>query len=191
MGDGVIVREGAVVHRSTKPGGFTEVGPGSWLMGFCHLGHDCHLGARVLVGNTSLLAGHVDVGDDCFLSGGTGFHQFIRIGEGSMVGGNGRMSLDVPPYTLCAERNELYGLNIVGLRRRKFAAATISELKQLYKAVYQSPSLRKNAGAAAGLATTEHGKKFLAFFAGGKRGFIRPPSAGTQNPESDETQNAE
>jgi UDP-N-acetylglucosamine acyltransferase len=175
IGDRTVLREGATVHRSTHAGGFTEVGPDALLMGCSHVGHDCRVGARVILGNGALLAGHIEVGEGSFLSGGTVFHQFLRIGEGVMVSGNARLGLDVPPFTLAAERNELHGLNLVGLRRRGFDAATIAELKRLYAAVYASGAPRANAAAAVGLAQTEPGKRFLAFFAGGTRGFLRPP----------------
>jgi UDP-N-acetylglucosamine acyltransferase len=177
IGDRTVLREGATVHRSTKAGGFTEVGADVLLMGCSHVGHDCQVGARVVMANCALLAGHIDVGEGSFLSGGTVFHQFIRIGEGVMVSGNARLGLDVPPFTLAAERNELHGLNLVGLRRRGCDAATIAELKKLYLAVYQSGSPKANA--AASHAKTELGKKFLAFFAGGKRGFLRPVKSGS------------
>jgi UDP-N-acetylglucosamine acyltransferase len=174
IGDGTVLREGATVHRSTTAGGFTEVGAGAFLMAHSHVGHDCHVGAKVVMANGALLAGHIEVGEGSFLSGGTVFHQFIRIGEGVMTSGNARIGLDAPPYTIAAERNELHGLNLVGLKRRGFDAATIAELKLLYKTVYQGGSPAANAKAAAHLAKTEPGKKFLAFFAAGKRGFLRP-----------------
>ncbi len=178
IGDGTVLREGATVHRSTKPGGFTEVGVGVLMMGHSHVGHDCHVGARVVMANCALLAGHIEVGEGCFLSGGTVFHQFIRLGEGVMASGNARIGLDAPPFTIAAERNELHGLNLVGLKRRGFDLATITELKLLYKTVYQGGSPVANAKAAAPLAKTEPGKKFLAFFASGKRGFLRPVKNG-------------
>jgi len=174
LGDSTVLREGATVHRSTKPDGFTEVGAGVLMMGHSHVGHDCHVGARVVMANCALLAGHIEVGEGSFLSGGTVFHQFIRIGEGVMTSGNARIGLDAPPFTIAAERNELHGLNLIGLKRRGFDVATIAELKLLYKTVYQGGSPAANAKAAEHLAKTEPGKKFLAFFANSKRGFLRP-----------------
>ncbi len=191
IGDGASLREGVTVHRSTKAGAFTEVGAGALLMGYCHVGHDCQVGARVVMGNGALLAGHVEIGDDCFLSGNTVYHQFMRMGEGVMVSGGARLGLDTPPYTLAAERNELHGLNIVGLRRRGANAATIAELKKLYQAVYEGGSPRKKAAflAATDAAKTAEGKRFLAFFEGGKRGFLRPggkPKGGEREAEGGE-----
>jgi UDP-N-acetylglucosamine acyltransferase len=179
IGDHTVLREGVTIHRSTKSGGYTTVGANCLLMGNSHVGHDCHVGDKVVMANCALLAGHIEVGDGCFLSGGTVFHQFMRIGEGVMVSGNARLGLDIPPFTLAAERNELHGLNLVGLRRRGYDAATIAEIKLLYKAVFAGGSPRANALKAAPLAKSEPGKKFLAFFAGGKRGFLRPLKAGT------------
>jgi len=175
IGDGAMLREGVTVHRSTKPGGFTTVGTGSLLMGHCHIGHDCQVGNNVAIGNSVLLAGHVVMFDNVFVSGGAGFHQFVRVGEGVMVGGGARIAMDIPHYTLVVERGELYGLNLVGLKRRGFDAATLSELRALYKAVYQGGSLIKRAEEAAPLAKTEAGKKFLSFFVASKRGIHRPP----------------
>ena len=174
IGDGAVLREGVTVHRATKPGVWTVIGAGALLMGNSHVGHDCQVGAKVVLANGALLAGHIEVGEGSFLSGGTVFHQFIRIGEGVMVSGNARIGLDIPPFTLATERNELHGFNVVGLKRRGCDATALAELKLLYKTVYQGGAPRANAAAAGALAKSEYGKKFLAFFVGGKRGFLTP-----------------
>ena len=48
------------------------------------------------------MAGYVEVEDGAFISGGVVIHQFSKIGELAMIGGNLRVNLDIPPYTLCS-----------------------------------------------------------------------------------------
>jgi acyl-[acyl carrier protein]--UDP-N-acetylglucosamine O-acyltransferase len=55
-----------------------------------------------------------------------------------MFSGNARVSMDVPPFTLAAERNEIHALNLVGLRRAKIGREAISELKKLFQLFYLS-----------------------------------------------------
>jgi UDP-N-acetylglucosamine acyltransferase len=175
IGAGTHLREHVTVHRSTKPGERTIVGEHCYLMANSHVGHDSKVEDRVTLANNVMLAGHVHVGSHCFLGGGSGIHQFVRVGEGAMVGGNASISRDVPPFTIVAERNALYGLNLVGLRRRKFDHAQVAELKRCFRAVYgEVGDVRAHARAAvlAG-AGGLLGAPFLAFFEGGKRGFVR------------------
>ncbi len=176
IGDATVVREGVTVNRSTKPGGFTEVGAGCFLMATSHVAHDCRIGDRVILANAVMLAGHVVVGEGTFLGGGCGMHQFGRVGAGAIVGGNASLSFDVPPFTMVAERNRLSGLNLVGLRRRGCPRETIAELKRLFARVYAASNPRREAAAAlaSGAASSAEGVLFLSFFGEGKRGIVRP-----------------
>ncbi|MBK9387464.1 MAG: acyl-ACP--UDP-N-acetylglucosamine O-acyltransferase [Planctomycetes bacterium] len=175
IGAGTFLREHVTVHRSTKPGERTIIGEHCYLMANSHVGHDSEVADRVTLANNVMLAGHVLVGKNAFLGGGSGIHQFVRVGEGAMVGGNASISLDVPPFTIVAERNALYGLNVVGLRRRKHDSAQVAQLKRCFRAVFgQVSDVRARAREAAlelegGVLATP----FLAFFEGGKRGFVR------------------
>lgn len=175
IGAGTQIREHVTIHRSTKPGERTVVGEHCYLMANSHVGHDSKVEDRVTLANNVMLAGHVHVGQNCFLGGGAGIHQFVRVGEGAMVGGNASISRDVPPFTIVAERNVLYGLNVVGLRRRKFDSAQVAQLKRCFRAVYgQIGDVRARAREA--VLALEGGvlaTPFLAFFEGGKRGFVR------------------
>ena len=40
--------------------------------------------------------GHVEISSDVFIGGGAAVHQFVRIGQGTMIGGLAKISLDVP-----------------------------------------------------------------------------------------------
>ena len=138
IGDRNVFREYCTVHRGTEPESATVIGNDCFLMGLSHIGHNCVIGNGVIICNCALLAGHVHVGDRVFISGGVVIHQFTHIGRLAMFSGNARVSQDVPPFTLAAERNEIHALNLVGLRRAKIPLPAISELKRLFQLVYLS-----------------------------------------------------
>jgi hypothetical protein len=73
-----------------------------------------------------------------FVGGGTTFHQNMRVGRLVMVQGSSAFGKDLPPFTLAAERNLVFGLNIIGLRRAKFSAAQRDEIKRAFKLLYLS-----------------------------------------------------
>lgn len=177
IGDGSVLREGATVHRSTREGEATKVGQGCFIMANAHVGHDCVVGDKVVLANGALLAGHVSVGSFCFLGGTCAIHQHCRIGEGVMIGGLARVRLDVAPYTMASEDNSLFGLNLVGLRRRGVSREAISMLQKCYRKVFLGTgSVRAIAEEALrdGWGELPEPRRFLEFFADGKRGFTKP-----------------
>lgn len=180
IGEGTVIRESVTVNRATVAGGATRIGSGCMLMAGAHVAHDCTVGDQVTIANAALLAGHVVVEDRAFISGGAVVHQFNRVGNGSMISGNSRITLDVPPYLMVAERNEVSGLNLVGLRRRGFPRDTIAEIKGAFHAVYGASSLHfaENAAEAlrSGAFASAEARAFLEFFAISARrtGFVRP-----------------
>ncbi len=176
VGKETVIREGVTIHRSTRVGGYTIIGDNCLLMGCSHIAHDCHFGNRVILANGAMFAGHASVGDDCFVGGSAVFHQFIRIGEGAMIGGNASISKDVPPFVMATERNLVFGLNLVGLKRRGFKTETIKDLKNCYNQayqVYQSPK-RWSLDSNSDVPNTSEGLRFKTFFEKGDRGFVEP-----------------
>lgn len=175
IGAGTVIRENVTINRSIHAGQDTVVGARCFLMACSHVGHDCELADDVVLANNVMLAGHVSVGSFTFVGGGAGVHQFVRIGEGVMVGGLTRLTKDVAPFLMVAERDEVPGFNVVGLKRRGFSRDSIRELKECFHAVFAGGDPRKLAAArlAAGVAGAE-ARRFLEFFAAGKRGFVRP-----------------
>lgn len=177
IGSQTMVRELVTVNRSSKAGEATVIGDHCFLMAASHVAHDCVLGERVVLANAVLLAGHVHVGSYSFFGGSAAVHQFCRVGENVMLGGNAAVTLDLPPYSMVADRNRLAGLNLVGLRRRGFSREVIADLKKCFAVVYHDKSNPRLAAAEAlkqETARTEEGRSFLQFFAAGKRGFARP-----------------
>ena len=90
IGDDVIIRESARLHRATKPGtqNATRIGNHCFLMGAIHVAHDCVLESHVTMADGALLGGHCTIGSQVFLGGGCTLHQFVRVGRLSIVGGN-------------------------------------------------------------------------------------------------------
>ena len=175
VGPRTIFREGVTVHRPARAGGSTVIGPDCFFMANTHVAHDCQVASFVTMANGAMLGGHVQVGDHAFVGGGAGVHQFVRLGESSMVAGNAAISYDVPPYSVAADRNDIVGLNLVGLRRRGFPADVMADLKRCFRSVFHGGGNGREEAARARenqeLATTLQGKAFLEFFAGGHRGF--------------------
>jgi UDP-N-acetylglucosamine acyltransferase len=104
-----------------------------------HVAHDCRVGSEVIMANNVMLAGHVTVGDRAYLSGAAAVHQYCRIGELAMVGGQAHITKDVPPYvTIDGLSSLIVGLNVVGLRRAGFDTETLAELKAAYRLAFRS-----------------------------------------------------
>ena len=181
VGAGTVLREYVTINRSIHAGQATMVGENGFLMSGAHVAHDCAVGNNVVLANNALLAGHVSVGDFSFIGGGAAIHQFTRIGEGVMVGGLARITRDLAPFIIVAERDEVSGLNLVGLKRRGFSREVIRELKEAFRAVFATPGNIRDLAARA-LASAKFGtaeaRRFLGFFAEGKRSFARPGRSG-------------
>jgi UDP-N-acetylglucosamine acyltransferase len=138
IGDNTTMRECATVNRGTAAVGKTVVGNNCLLMAYSHVGHDCLIKDNVIIGNSTALAGEVNVDDWAILSAGTMVHQFSHIGGHVMIGGAAKVRTDVPPY-IKADRDPLsyMGLNSVGLTRRGFGKERIDEIHEIYRAIYQ------------------------------------------------------
>jgi UDP-N-acetylglucosamine acyltransferase len=187
VGAGTVIREHVTINRSALPGKFTEVGANCFLMAASHVAHDCEVSDNVVFANAALLAGHVSVGSHSFLGGGAAVHQFCRIGESVMVAGHASITRDVPHFTMVAERDEVIGFNAIGLKRRGFSRAAIAELKAAFKDVYFTPGNIRDVAAqrlAANAFETPEARRFLEFFAGGKRSFARARRAAAEEEQS-------
>jgi UDP-N-acetylglucosamine acyltransferase len=137
IGDGTTLRECVTVNRGTAAVGKTVIGNNCLLMAYSHIGHDCLIGNNVIIGNSSSLAGEVNVEDWAILSGGTLVHQFTHIGAHVIIGGGSKVRIDVPPFVK-ADRDPLsfLGLNSVGMTRRGFEKERIDEIHEIYRAIY-------------------------------------------------------
>jgi UDP-N-acetylglucosamine acyltransferase len=55
-----------------------------------------------------------------------------------MIQGSSAFGKDLPPFVIAAERNSVFGVNVVGLRRAGFSAKDRDEIKAAFKLVYLS-----------------------------------------------------
>jgi UDP-N-acetylglucosamine acyltransferase len=146
IGARTVVREMATVHRSIKEDGLTQVGESCYLMVLSHVAHDCILSDRVILTNSTSLSGHVEVGNDVFITGLVGIHQFVRIGEGVILTGPSAVRKDIPPFTN-ADGNPpvIRGLNTIGLRRTGVSAEVRGHLKQAYRILFDEAKIVEDA----------------------------------------------
>ena len=139
VGEGALVNEMTIVHRSMYEGGATEIGPRCYVMSQVHIGHDCALDEEVTVTTLAGLSGHVRVGPRAVIGGAAGVHQFVRIGEMAMVGGMSRIVQDVAPFfTVVGAPARAEGLNTYALKKYSIPPAERLELKRAYKTLARS-----------------------------------------------------
>jgi UDP-N-acetylglucosamine acyltransferase len=133
------IREGATLNTGTEGGGnITRVGDDCLIMTGAHVGHDAQIGDRVILVNQVAIAGHCVLGDDVIVGGLSGVHQWVRIGQGAIIGAVTMVTNDVLPYGLVqGPRGELDGLNLVGLKRRGVDRAEIMALRAAYQMLAQ------------------------------------------------------
>lgn len=139
IGDNTTIRECATVNRGTASKGFTKVGNDCLIMAYSHVAHDCVINDSVILGNSTQLAGEVEIDDFAIVSGGTLIHQFSRIGAHVMIQGGSKIPKDIPPYVMVGREPIIFvGLNVVGLRRRGFTSERINSIQEVYRYLYQS-----------------------------------------------------
>jgi UDP-N-acetylglucosamine acyltransferase len=182
IGNNNIIREYCTIHRGSADSSTTKIGDENFLMSGAHIGHNCLIGNNVVIANNCLLAGYVRVDDGAFLGGGSTFHQFMHIGRLVMVQGSSAFGKDLPPFVVAAERNYVFGLNIVGMRRAGLSANDRNEIKEAFKLVYLSGLNTSQAlDKAATVTFGAPAREFLEFVASAKTRGICPLKRGTRN----------
>ena len=148
IGENNVIREYVTINPGTTGGGNkTVIGNNCLLMISSHVAHDCKLGNNVVIANNVPLGGHVTIEDSVIIGGNSAVQQFTRIGRLAMIGGMTGVLKDVIPFGLSfGNRNYLKGINLIGLRRKKYDNKKIIELDQAYKKIFSSNNLQENVG---------------------------------------------
>ena len=175
IGNDNIIREYCTIHRGSADGSATKIGDKNFVMAGAHIGHNCEIGNNVVIANNCLLAGHVRVDDGTFLGGGSTFHQHMHVGRLVMVQGSSAFGKDLPPFVIAAERNAVFGINVVGLRRGGFSVQDRDEVKAAFKLLYLSGlNIRQALEKAATMKFSGPAREFLDFAANAKKRGICP-----------------
>ena len=129
----------------------TRIGSDNWIMAYVHIAHDVRLGNHTVLANNATLAGHVHVGDWATVGGLSGVHQFVKIGAHAMIGFQGHVAQDVPPFmTVDGNPLSVRAVNVVGLRRRGYSPERITMIRQMHKLIYRSSLALEQAMASIG-----------------------------------------
>jgi UDP-N-acetylglucosamine acyltransferase len=192
IGDNVVIRESASIHRAFKPGPehATRIGNNCFFMATSHVAHDCLIGNDVILANGVMLGGHVTMGDRAFIGGGTAIHQFVQVGRLVVMTGNEAISRDVPPFA-AVKYGGLKGYNAVGCRRAGVPQASIHALRRVFKLLLETDTTPAAVSAirAGGDANISEVVELLTFIASAKRGIqpsVRRFAEMIRGPEEDE-----
>ncbi len=77
-----------------------------------------------------------------FLGGLSAVHQFTRVGAQVMVGGICGVRGDIIPFGLAnGQYATLEGLNIIGMKRRKFTRERLATVRAFYQKLFHGPGV--------------------------------------------------
>ena len=144
IGQGCTIREQSTMNAGTVAGGgITRVGDRGYFMNCSHVGHDCVVGNDVIFATSATLGGHCEIGDFVFIGGLSAVHQFGRVGSQVMVGGAHRRAQrrDSVRPVRTASSPTLTGLNIVGMKRRKFTRERLATVRSFYQKLFHGPGV--------------------------------------------------
>ena len=146
IGEKNMIREYVTINPGTEGGGRkTIIGNNCLFMISSHIAHDCHVGNDVVIANNVPLGGHVTIEDSVVIGGNSAVQQFTRIGRLAMIGGMTGVLKDVIPFGLSfGNRNYLRGINLIGLKRKKYDNKKIRELDAAFKKIFSSKNLHEN-----------------------------------------------
>jgi len=146
IGDNNKFREYVNINPGTSQGGtITRIGNNNLFMVYCHVAHDCNIKDNVVLANNVQVGGHVLIQDNAIIGGSCAIHQFSRIGQSAMIGGMTGVLSDVIPFGLSlGNRNNLVGLNLIGLRRARISNDDIKIMQASYEIIFKNSNFSFN-----------------------------------------------
>lgn len=177
VGSRNVFREFTTAHRGTASGhGETVIGDENYFMNYTHVAHDNRIGSRVVMANSAVLAGHVEVGNNAVVGAFNAIHQFCRVGAYAFLGAYTGCRQDVLPFCRTDGLDaKTYGINTIGLKRNGFSDERIEALQKAYRILVKSKlntsqALSRIAEEIPGQPDVE---ELVAFIKSSERGFIK------------------
>ena len=178
IGDNTTIRECVTINRGTSDRLKTVVGNNCLLMAYVHIAHDAFIGNNVILANTANIAGHVTIEDYVILEGVVAVQQFIKIGAHSFIAGGSLVRKNVPPFVKAAREPLSYaGINAIGLRRRGYDPAVISQIEDIYRHIFvHGTNVSKSIEEIkASVSDSQAKNQILDFIESSEKGIIRGP----------------
>lgn len=178
IGNNTTIRECVTINRGTSDRKKTVVGDNCLLMAYVHIAHDALIGNNVILANSANIAGHVTIEDNVILEGVVAVQQFVRIGAHSFIAGGSLVRKNVPPFVKAAREPLSYaGINAIGLRRRGYDPAVISQIEDIYRHIFvHGTNVSKSIEEIkASVADSEAKNQILNFIESSEKGIIRGP----------------
>ena len=177
IGKNNVLREYVTIHSARDPQKETVLGDDNFLMLFAHVGHDVIIHNNVVLCPFVMLAGHVEVFDRAFVSGGVAVHQFARLGRAAMVSGLSRVNQDVPPFMLLVGDSRIWGINTVGAKRMGLKMQDLAALKFCHSALYREKLSVSNALDKINNHVSPLAKEIASFIETSQRGICGPKTS--------------
>ena len=139
-------RENVTINPGTKGGGlYTIIKDNCLFMVGSHIAHDCKINSNVILANNATLAGHVEIDENAILGGNSAVHQFVKIGKYAMIGGMSGVEKDIIPYGLyLGIRENLKGINLIGLKRKGLDSLSINKIHDKIKVIFDNKDTIEN-----------------------------------------------
>ena len=94
------IGRGTVIYSEVFVGSNAVIGDHVKILGQCNIGHDAVIGDFVTMSSLTLVLGKTNVGESCYLGGGSHIKDHLNIGKGALIGLGAVIIKDVAPYNI-------------------------------------------------------------------------------------------
>lgn len=146
IGDNNVIREQVIINRGIHKEGGTRIGSGNFILAETHIGHDCTIADKCVLGNGVKLAGEVKVDECSILSSAVILNERSHVGKWCFIKAGTRISSNVPPFAVMAHNPvTYYGVNSYVMNRNGFTDNEVDDAAKAYRHLYQTQTSTFNA----------------------------------------------